>query len=146
MRLIGELTKLQDEQGYLKTEDLRELSERLRVPLYRIEEVVSFYTHFLTSPPSKTEVAICRDLSCHLLEGRDYCAKVKELLDGNGEVDVHEVSCLGRCEYAPAALVNGLAVGRVSPEELAHMAMNVDDLPPVRMVQPRRWRIDYCGE
>jgi NADH:ubiquinone oxidoreductase subunit F (NADH-binding)/uncharacterized protein YuzB (UPF0349 family) len=91
-------------------------------------------------------VAICRDLSCHLLDGRDYCSKVRELLDGDGEVDVHEVSCLGRCECAPAALVNGSPVGRVSPEELAHRARNADDLPPVGLARPRRWRIDYCGE
>ena len=67
MRLIGELTKLQRERGHLRADDLSELSERLRVPLYRIEEVVSFYTHFLTLAPRKTEVAVCRDLSCHLL-------------------------------------------------------------------------------
>jgi NADH:ubiquinone oxidoreductase subunit F (NADH-binding)/NADH:ubiquinone oxidoreductase subunit E len=146
MRLIGALNRLQDERGYLRAEDLRDLAERLRVPLYRIEEVVSFYTHFRTSPPAKTEVAVCRDLSCHLLEGQHYCARVKEVLDGEGDVDIHEVSCLGRCEYAPAALVNGLPVGRVSPLELAYYARHPEMMPPVGKSQTRRWRIDYCGE
>jgi len=146
MRLIGELYQLQEEHGYLRDEDLKALATRLRVPLYRVEEVVSFFTHFRRSEPRRTEVTICRDLSCHLLGGHDYCSKVRKLLDGNGEVDVHEVSCLGRCEYAPAALVNGMPVGRVSPEELAHQAMNADQLPAVGLAHPRRWRIDYCGE
>ncbi len=147
MRLIGELYRLQEERGYLDAKELSALAERLRVPLYRVEEVVTFYTHFRTSPPPKTEVAVCRDLSCHLLEGRDYCARLRELLDGeSGAVDVHEVSCLGRCEYAPAALVNGLPVGRVSPEELTHRARNADMLPPLGLARSRRWRIDYCGE
>lgn len=146
MGLIAELYRLQEERGYLRADDLRALAERTRVPLYRIEEVVSFYTHFRTTPPPRTEVAICRDLSCHLLECRDYCSKVKELLDGDGEVDVHEVSCLGRCEHAPAALVNEVPVGRVSPEELAHYARNPNMLPPAGVAQTRRWRIDYCGD
>ncbi|UCC73595.1 MAG: NAD(P)H-dependent oxidoreductase subunit E [Gemmatimonadota bacterium] len=146
MSLIGELHRLQEERGYLRNEDLRELAERLRVPLYRIEEVVSFYTHFRTSPAARTEVAVCRDLSCHLLEGRDYCSRVRELLGGDDEVDLHEVSCLGRCEFAPAALVNGVPVGRVSPEELAYYTRAPERLPPARSVHTRRWRVDYCGE
>jgi NADH:ubiquinone oxidoreductase subunit F (NADH-binding) len=146
MKLIGELYQLQEEHGYLREEDLREVAERLRVPLYRIEEVVSFYTHFRTSPPPTTEVAVCRDISCHLLEGRDYCSKVKELLEGEPDMEVHEVSCLGRCEHAPAALVNGVPVGRVSPEELAHKARNAEVLPPADRAETRRWRIDYSSE
>jgi NADH:ubiquinone oxidoreductase subunit F (NADH-binding)/NADH:ubiquinone oxidoreductase subunit E len=146
MKLIGELYRLQEERGYLHPDDLGALAERLRVPLHRVEEVVSFYTHFRTEPPAKTEVAICRDLSCHLLECRDYCSKVRGLLSGDGTVDVHEVSCLGRCEFAPAALVNDVPVGRVSPEELAYYARAPERLPPARSVHTRRWRIDYCGE
>ena len=146
MKFIRELYRTQEEKGYLSEDDLRAVAERLSVPLYRVEEVVSFYPHFRRSPPRKTEVAVCRDLSCHLLEGADYCARVRALLDGDGEVDVHEVSCLGRCEYAPAAVVNGTPVGRVSPEELAHWAKNADRLPNVGLAQPRRWRIDYCGK
>jgi NADH:ubiquinone oxidoreductase subunit F (NADH-binding)/NADH:ubiquinone oxidoreductase subunit E len=145
MRLISELYRLQDERGYLREEDLRAVAERLRVPLYRVEEVVSFYTHLRTTPPAATEVDVCRDLSCHLLEGRDYCSRARALLDGEGEVYVHEVSCLGRCEYAPAALVNGVPVGRVSAEELAHLARNPDTLSPAGRTQTRRWRIDYSG-
>ena len=146
MRLIRELSRLQQKRGYLRDQDLKDVARRLRVPLYRVEEVVSFYPHFRTSPPRKTEVAVCRDLSCHLREGADYFAKVRALLNGDDEVDVHQVSCLGRCEHAPAALVNGTPVGRVSPEELVHRARNTDRLPNVGLAQPRRWRIDYCGE
>jgi len=145
MELIGELYRLQDACGYLREDDLRALAERLKVPLYRVEELVSFYPHFRTSAPAKVEVAVCRDLSCHLLEGRDYCSRLRELVSPDGEVDVHEVSCLGRCERAPAALVNGIPVGRVSAEELAHLARNPGRVPPPGRAQTRRWRIDHSG-
>ena len=51
MSLIAELNRLQAERGYLREEELRDASERLRVPLYRLQEVVSFYPHFRTTPP-----------------------------------------------------------------------------------------------
>lgn len=146
MKLIRELYRTQEEKGYLSEDDLRAVAERLSVPLYRIEEVVSFYTHFYTSPPHKTEVSVCRDVSCFLNNGDDYCARVIELLKRDSDVDVHEVSCLGRCEYAPAALVNGVPVGRLSPEELAHRARHADTLPNVGLAQPSRWQIDYCAD
>ena len=146
MQLIRELYRTQEKKGYLAEDDLRAVADRLGVPLYRVEEVVSFYTHFYTSPQPKTEVAICRDVSCFLNKSDDYCSRVKELLAGDTDVGVHEVSCLGRCEYAPAALVNGVPVGHLSPEELAHRARNAGALPNVGISQPSRWRIDYCAE
>ncbi len=146
MKLIRELYKTQEKKGYLSEDDLRAVAERLRIPLYRIQEVVSFYTHFYTSPQHGTEVSVCRDISCFLNKGADYCARVRELLEADDGIGVHEVSCLGRCEFAPAALVNGVPVGRLSPEELVHRARHADALPNVGLAQPSRWRIDYCAE
>jgi len=68
----------------------------MRRPLYEIEGLVSFYPHFRTSPPEGLEVAVCRDLSCRLARGR---AEVPE------GAAVHEVSCVGRCDQAPIAVV-----------------------------------------
>jgi hypothetical protein len=73
------------------------LARDMRRPLYEIEGLVTFYPHFRTAPPPASEVAVCRDLSCRLARGR---AGVPE-----GAV-VHEVSCVGRCERAPVAVVD----------------------------------------
>ena len=66
MSLIHELEALQDERGHLEKEDLRELARRLAVPQYRLQELVSFYPHFRTTPPAPLHVSVCRDMSCHL--------------------------------------------------------------------------------
>ena len=72
------------------------LARDWRRPLYEIEGLISFYPHFRTSPPEQLEVAVCRDLSCWLARER------AELPDGAA---VHEVSCVGRCDQAPVAIV-----------------------------------------
>ena len=69
----------------------------MRRPLYEIEGLVTFYPHFRTAPPPASEVAVCRDLSCRLARGR------AELPEG---ATVHEVSCVGRCDRAPVAVVD----------------------------------------
>ena len=145
MSLIAELKRLQAEHGYLREGDLRELAERVRVPLYRIQEVTSFYPHFRQTPPPRTELTLCRDLSCFLAGAQPWGARVKELLAGEREAEVREVSCLGRCDRAPAAMVNGYAIGAVSPEEAARLARN----PQKHHAAPattRRWRIDPYAE
>src|SRR5215217_9471687 len=94
--LIPPLTEIQREHGWLPREALVKLSRDWRRPLYEIEGIVSFYPHFRTSPPAQLEVAVCRDLSCWL--ARDPA----EIPEGAA---VHEVSCVGRCDQAPVAIV-----------------------------------------
>ncbi len=145
MSLIAELNRLQSERGYLREEDLRAAAERLRVPLYRFQEVVSFYPHFRTTPPPRVEVALCRDVACFLAGGEAWGAKVKALLAGEKQVEIRQVSCLGRCDRVPAAMVNGVAVGAVPPEQMAELARHPEkhhDAPGAR----RQWRIDPYGE
>src|SRR5215210_3470295 len=95
--LIPALTAIQRRCGWLPREELVALSRDARRPLYEIEGLVSFYPHFRTAPPEGSEVAVCRDLSCYLARGR---AEVPD------DAAVHEVSCLGRCDRAPVAVVD----------------------------------------
>ena len=48
---------------------------------------------------------------------------------GAPDVEVQEVSCLGRCDTPPAALVNGVPLGGASPERVADCARDPDRLP-----------------
>ena len=94
--LIPPLTAIQREHGWLPRAELVKLARDWRRPLYEIEGLISFYPHFRTSPPEQLEVAVCRDLSCWLARDR------AEVPDG---ATVHEVSCVGRCDQAPIAIV-----------------------------------------
>jgi NADH:ubiquinone oxidoreductase subunit F (NADH-binding) len=94
--LMPALTAIQREHGWLPREALVALGRDMRRPLYEIEGIVSFYPHFRTAPPEGEEAAVCRDLSCQLARSK---ATVPE------GATVHEVSCVGRCDRAPVAVV-----------------------------------------
>src|SRR3954471_8245955 len=107
MNLLRRLHDLQHAHGHLTPDALRDLAAQENVPLYRLQGLVSFYPHFRTTPPPRVEVAVCRDLSCWLAGGEEQWRRLRESVDGRPDVEVREVSCLGRCETAPAAAVNG---------------------------------------
>ncbi len=101
--------------GYLNDADLRDVSKEQAVPLHRVQSLVSFYPHFRTQPPPKVEVHVCRDMSCHLRGSLPLTEEVREWASNKHgqQVLVCGVSCLGRCDRAPAASVNEqLYVGR----------------------------------
>ncbi|MCA9638655.1 MAG: NAD(P)H-dependent oxidoreductase subunit E, partial [Myxococcales bacterium] len=109
--IIQHLSALQAEHGWLRDADLRALGERIGVPLHRIEGVASFYPHFRRTPPAARSVGVCRDLSCAMAGGAGCLAAIRAIAAeheaASGErVEIEEVSCLGRCDRAPAALVD----------------------------------------
>jgi NADH:ubiquinone oxidoreductase subunit F (NADH-binding)/NADH:ubiquinone oxidoreductase subunit E len=104
--LIPELNAIQARLGWLPREELVALGRELRRPLYEIEGLISFYPHFRTDPPAKVAVHGCHDLTCWLAGADAKLAEVAARLDGAADVEFTEVSCLGRCDTAPAVAVN----------------------------------------
>ena len=104
--LIPALNAIQARLGWLPREELEELAREVRRPRYEIEGIVSFYPHFRTTPPPKVALHVCHDLSCWLRGGEDRIAQVRARYGEDTDVELVEVSCLGRCDVAPAVDVN----------------------------------------
>ncbi|OLF05622.1 NADH dehydrogenase [Actinophytocola xinjiangensis] len=104
--LIPALNAIQARLGWLPREELEELARETRRPRYEIEGLISFYPHFRTTPPAKVSLHVCHDLSCWLRGGQERIAEVKKRYGADTDVELVEVSCLGRCDVAPAADVN----------------------------------------
>jgi NADH:ubiquinone oxidoreductase subunit F (NADH-binding)/NADH:ubiquinone oxidoreductase subunit E len=104
--IVQELHKLQAKHGHLPRHELVALGERLAVPLYRIQEVVSFFPHYRTAPPAELEIHVCQDMACHLRGSAGVIEKLALTFEGQpSRVKVCGASCLGRCDRAPAARI-----------------------------------------
>ena len=150
LKLLRELTRLQHERGYLDDESLRELAVQLNVPLYRLEGLVSFYTSFRRKPPPRTTIQVCRDVTC-MMAG---CASATQSLlkQGSEQLDlkIEEVSCLGRCDSAPAASVNETPIAPWTLENPDQIARLIEQSSPLAASagteSPRTWRSNpYAG-
>jgi len=120
--LIPALNAIQERLGWLPREELEELARDVRRPLYEIEGLVSFYPHFRTTPPARVALHVCHDLSCWLREGEDRLADLRARYGEDAEVELVEVSCLGRCDIAPAAAVNERPVAVSGVDDLVETA------------------------
>jgi len=144
--LIPALNEIQHEHGWLPRAELVELSRAWRRPLYEIEGLISFYPHFRTKPPCPVSVGMCHDLSCWLAGADMTIAEVRARYGADTEVEIEEVSCLGRCEQGPAVAVNEVPanVGRL--EELVESARAGTLAPLVTPPPARQWPNDPYGQ
>jgi formate dehydrogenase beta subunit len=104
--LIPALNAIQRRVGWLPREELVALSREVRRPLYEIGGLISFYPHFRTTPPKTVQLAVCHDLTCWLHGSDERIAQTKARYGEDVEIEIVEVSCLGRCDTAPAAAVD----------------------------------------
>lgn len=155
--IVQELHRIQHDHGFLPEPELRRLAERTRTPLYRLQEVASFFPHFRTDPPPKVEVRVCHDMACHARGAAKLKAELEHLLVShklNESIKVHFVSCLGRCDRPVAALVNDeVYVGR-TPQTLGGIAKRTLEGHPAapdsdvayKLHSNQPWKIDiYAG-
>jgi formate dehydrogenase/NADH-quinone oxidoreductase subunit F len=84
--------------------------------------LISFYPHFRTTPPEKVALHVCHDLSCWLRDGEDRLAELRARYGSDADVELVEVSCLGRCDVAPAAAVNERPVPVSEVDDLVEIA------------------------
>jgi formate dehydrogenase beta subunit len=103
--IVQALHEIQHRHGFLPRAELVQLADRINTPLFRIEEVASFFPHFRKSAPPEIEIRICRDMACRLHGSHRLTQEVAAAVKDKPNWKVCEVSCLGRCDRAPAAIV-----------------------------------------
>jgi NADH:ubiquinone oxidoreductase subunit F (NADH-binding)/NADH:ubiquinone oxidoreductase subunit E len=98
--------------GYLTEPDMKAVAEQFGVPMHRVEALVTFFPHFSTEPPPKVALHVCRDMTCHLNGSVAMTEKVHDWAQQKHGDTVHVcgVSCLGRCDRPPAAMVHAAGV------------------------------------
>jgi NADH:ubiquinone oxidoreductase subunit F (NADH-binding) len=121
MNLINELKAIQDRHGYLSENELRAFSQRTTIPLYQIQAVASFYPHFRLQPPPHLAIKVCRDLSCHISGAHQLLRAVKDGATSMTDCEIDGVSCLGRCDQAPALSINDTIYAGVDEPRFRHL-------------------------
>ena len=106
--IFDDLRAIQLRHGFLPKAELELLSSRTQTPLYQIHSVASFYPHFHLAAPARAEVRVCADMSCHLNGACELRADIERRFASarRSDVEIRDVSCLGRCDSAPAIAVN----------------------------------------
>lgn len=140
--IFDDLRAIQAHHGFLPKAQLESLSQRTRTPLYQIHSVASFYPHFHLVPPPKAEIRVCADMSCHLNGACELRAELEHRFANSrpGDVQIRDVSCLGRCDHAPAVSINDIIFTHVTAdraEQIARTMLRGEELPEPHPEQAR---------
>jgi len=140
--IFDDLRAIQLRYGFLPKAELEGLSQRTQTPLYQIHSVASFYPHFHLVPPAKAEIRVCADMSCHLNGACELRADLERHFASSriDDVQIRDVSCLGRCDHAPAVSINDHIFTDVSAdhaEQLARRAIRGEDIHEPHPAQAR---------
>jgi NADH:ubiquinone oxidoreductase subunit E len=129
---IPALHAAQAVHGWCSPEAIDEVACVMRLTPAYLTSVASFYDMFALTPKPRNDVFVCTNISCSLLGADELFDAMKSAAEGS-DVDVRSFECLGACDIAPMASVNGEYVG---PLELGDATRIVEDLQAGRPVLP----------
>jgi len=114
---IPAMKVVQREHGWLSPTAIEQAACVMRLtPAYLIS-VASFYDMFELRPKGATDIYVCTNISCSLCGADDVYAEMKAVAGGDPAFNVRGFECLGACEIAPMASVNGVYVGPLTTED-----------------------------
>jgi bidirectional [NiFe] hydrogenase diaphorase subunit len=123
--LIEALHAAQEAYGFLDTDVLGRLAVDLRVPLSKVYGVATFYNFFSLEPQGAHSCVVCTGTACYI-KGAGAIMAVLEEEEGlragetsaDGQVSVLTARCFGSCGLAPAAVVDGEVLGKLTPADV----------------------------
>ena len=138
---IPALHAAQAVHGWCSPEAIDQVAAVMQLTPAYLTSVATFYDMFETVPrPIHNDVYICTNITCSILGADELFDAMVRAAAGDESVHVSSFECLGACDIAPMASVNGEYVGPLTEEDAATI---VDDLRagrPVLAAKQLRYR------
>jgi len=122
--LIEVMHTAQELFGFLSSPLLTNIAHKLKLPPSRVLGVASFYHFFSLKPKGEHTFVVCLGTACYVagalglvekLERR--CARAGQTTP-DGRVSVDTARCIGSCGLAPAMILDGRVMARMTPQAL----------------------------
>jgi len=131
--LIQVLIEIQNQFRWLSKGALNLVSEKLGVPMNRIQHIITFYKAFSIVPKGRHDVHVCIGTACHVRGA----ARVLDAVEAHtgispGETDedlkfsLETVNCVGCCALGPVMEIDGKTHGKLSTAETADVLKSYD--------------------
>jgi NADH-quinone oxidoreductase subunit E len=109
-------------------------------PAY-LQSVATFYDMFETDPrPIHDDVYVCTNITCSLLGADELLDAMIGAAAGDETVHVRSFECLGACDIAPMASVNGEYVGPLTDDDAEQIVADLRAGRPVLPAKQLRFR------
>jgi NADH-quinone oxidoreductase subunit E len=125
--------------GWCSPEAIEQVACVMRLTPADLAAVATFYDMLETEPVGRHSVYVCTNISCSLCGADALLAELENAAaaadDGKLEFNVRAFECLGACDIAPMASVDGVYVGPLTIEDVPAL---LDDVRAGRPVLPEK--------
>ena len=119
--------------GWCSPEAIEEVACVMGLTPAYLAAVATFYDMLETRPVGRHSVYVCTNISCSLRGADALFEAVREAAGDDPDFNVRPFECLGACDIAPMASVDGVYVGPLSTEDVPRL---LDDVRTGRPVLP----------
>jgi NADH-quinone oxidoreductase subunit E len=129
------LAAAQRVHGWCSPEAIEQAACVMRVTPAELDAVVTFYDMLETEPVGRTSVYVCTNISCSLRGADALYDAIREAAGDDEAFNVRAFECLGACDIAPMASVDGVYVGPLTTGDVPRL---LEDIRAGREVLPEK--------
>jgi NADH:ubiquinone oxidoreductase subunit E len=141
---IPALHAAQKLHGWCSPEAITQIAAVMQLTPAYLTSVATFYDMFKTVPKPPTDVYVCTNISCSLRGADEFYEAMIAAAADDENLNVQSFECLGACDIAPMASVNGEYVGPLDIEDAGRI---LDDIQAGRAVlEHKQLRYRRCAD
>ena len=127
--VLPALRAAQEIHGWLSPEAMRQVAAVMRVTPAYLESIASFYDMLELAPKGSHTIYMCTNLSCQLRGAQGVLEALAQATGApvggsspDGVFHLRSFECLGACDIAPIASIEGHYRGPLTPDDAAAIA------------------------
>jgi len=121
--------------GWCSPEAIQQVAAVMQVTPAYLSSITTFYDMFNTEPLGRHQVYVCTSVACNLRNAQALLEALQEAGEGYEDANIRGFECLGACDMAPMASIDGRYVGPIDPDEASDV---IDALKEGRPPLPGR--------
>jgi NADH-quinone oxidoreductase subunit E len=141
---IPALHLAQEHHGWCSPEAIAQVACVMRLTPAYLTSVATFYDMFAMAPKPAHDVYVCTNISCSLLGADEFFDAMLAVAGDGGDLNVRSFECLGACDIAPMASVDGEYVGPLTLDDAQQIADDVRAGRPV--LEHKQLRNRACAD
>jgi NADH-quinone oxidoreductase subunit E len=133
--ILPALEAAQRVHGWCSPEAIEQVGCVMRLTPAELDAVATFYDMLETSPVGRHSVYVCTNISCSLCGADELYEAIRAAAGEDPELNVRSFECLGACDIAPMASVDGAYVGPLTLQDVPQL---LEDIRAGREVLPEK--------
>ena len=122
---IPAMKVVQREHGWLSPTAMEQAACVMRLTPAYLTALATFYDMFETTPKGRHDVYVCTNISCSLRGADELYEAMLSAAGTRPDFHVKAFECLGACDIAPMASVNGEYVGPLDADDCRKIVVDV---------------------